>query len=154
MLQQKAKQILSVLTLLTLTIFLTSCGSVPKSVTYKAEPIDRPKLVLPETATLNMRNVDFMILTRQNVEEKFKEIEERGDPIVIFGLKAQHYEDLSLNIADILELLSQQESVIVAYREYYEQTEKVIEENNQKGEVEIPVETEGSGIDTIKNLFK
>ena len=150
----KAKQILSVLTLLTLTIFLTSCGSVPKSVTYKAEPIDRPKLVLPETKTLNMRNVDFMILTRQNVEEKFKEIEERGDPIVIFGLKAQHYEDLSLNIADILELLSQQESVIVAYREYYEQTEKVIEENNQKGEVEIPVETEGSGIDTIKNLFK
>ena len=61
---------------------------------------------------------------------------------------------MSLNIADILELLSQQESVIVAYREYYEQTEKVIEENNQKGEVEIPVETEGSGIDTIKNLFK
>ena len=61
---------------------------------------------------------------------------------------------MSLNIADILELLSQQDSVIVAYREYYEQTEKVIEENNQKGEVEIPVETEGSGIDTIKNLFK
>lgn len=101
-----------------------------------------------------MRNVDFMILTRENVEEKFKEIEEKGDPIVIFGLKAQHYEDLSLNIADILELLSQQESVIVAYREYYEQTEQAIEQNNQKGEVEIPVETEESGIDTIKNLFK
>lgn len=137
--------------MLTLTIFLTSCGSVPKSVTYKAEPIKRPELVLPDTATLNMRNVDFMVLTRENVEEKFKAIEERGDPIVIFGLGAQHYEDLSLNIADILELLAQQDAVIIAYREYYEQTEKVIEENNQKGEVEIPVENSESGLDTIKN---
>ena len=44
---------------------------------------------------------------------------------------------LSLNIADILELLSQQEAVIVAYREYYESTEKTIEEINSKGEIEI-----------------
>ena len=40
------------------------------------------------------------------------------------------------------------------HKTFLEKAEKVIEENNQKGEVEIPVETEGSGIDTIKNLFK
>ena len=52
-----------------------------------------------------MRNVDFMILTRDNVEEYFKKIEATGDPIVIFGLTAQDYEYLSLNFADVLELL-------------------------------------------------
>ena len=138
--------------MLTLTTFLTSCGSVPKSVTYKSEPIERPKLVLPETKTLNMRNVDFKVLTRANVEEEFKKIEESGKPIVIFGLHAEHYEMLSLNIADILELLSQQEAVIVAYREYYESTEKTIEEINSKGEIEIPVESETT-TDKLLNFF-
>ena len=50
-----------------------------KSVTYKSEPIEK-KLVLPETKTLNMRNVDFKVLTRANVEEEFKKIEESGKP--------------------------------------------------------------------------
>ena len=150
----KAKQILSVLTLLTLTIFLTSCGStIPKSVTYTPQPIDKPDLVLPDTKTLNMRNVDFMILTRENVEEYFKKIEATGEPIVIFGLTAQDYEYLSLNFADVLELLDQQNSVIVAYKKYYEQTDELIEKNNSQGEVEIEVESEDND-SILRNIFK
>ena len=41
---------------------------------------------IPDTKTLNMRNVDFKVLTRENVEEYFKKIEATGEPIVIFGL--------------------------------------------------------------------
>jgi len=129
--------------LLTLTTFLlTSCGSVPKSVTYTPKPVERPELILPETKTLNMRNVDFIVMTRENVEEEFAKLEKDGKAIVIFGLDAEDYEKLSFNIADILELLDQQQSVIVAYREYYEEADKTLEEINSQSEVEIEVDKE------------
>lgn len=100
-----------------------------------------------------MRNVDFMILTRDNVEEYFKKIEATGEPVVIFGLTAQDYEYLSLNFADVLELLDQQNSVIVAYKKYYEQTDELIEKNNSQGEVEIEVESEDND-SILRNIFK
>lgn len=97
---------------------------------------------MPETKTLNMRNVDFIVMTRENVEEEFAKLEKDGKAIVIFGLDAEDYEKLSFNIADILELLDQQQSVIVAYREYYEEADKTLEEINSQSEVEIEVDKE------------
>jgi len=127
--------------LLILTTFLlTSCSTTPKSVTYTPKPVERPELILPETKTLNMRNVDFIVLTRENVEEEFAKLEKDGKAIVIFGLDAEDYEKLSFNIADILELLDQQQSVIVAYREYYEEADKTLEEINSQSEIEIEVD--------------
>jgi len=129
--------------LLILTTFLlTSCSTTPKSVTYTPKPVERPELILPETKTLNMRNVDFIVMTRENVEEEFAKLEKDGKAIVIFGLDAEDYEKLSFNIADILELLDQQQSVIVAYREYYEEADKTLEEINSQSEVEIEVDKE------------
>ena len=51
-----------------------SCGSA-MSVTYKSEPLKTSSI---RNKTLNMRNVDFKVLTRANVEEEFKKIEESG----------------------------------------------------------------------------
>jgi len=130
--------------LLILTTFLlTSCSTTPKSVIYTPKPVERPELILPETKTLNMRNVDFIVMTRENVEEEFAKLEKDGKAIVIFGLDAEDYEKLSFNIADILELLDQQQSVIVAYREYYEEADKTLEEINLQSEIEIEVDEEG-----------
>lgn len=141
MLLRKVKQTPHVLILLILTTFLlTSCSTTPKSVTYTPKPVERPELILPETKTLNMRNVDFIVLTRENVEEEFAKLEKDGKAIVIFGLDAEDYEKLSFNIADILELLDQQQSVIVAYREYYEEADKTLEEINSQSEIEIEVD--------------
>lgn len=122
------------------TFLLTSCSTTPKSVTYTPKPVERPELILPETKTLNMRNVDFIVMTRENVEEEFAKLEKDGKAIVIFGLDAEDYEKLSFNIADILELLDQQQSVIVAYREYYEEADKTLEEINSQSEIEIEVD--------------
>ena len=43
---------------------------------------------------------------------------------------------------DILELLDQQQSVIVAYREYYEEADGVLQELNEQEGIEIEVEDE------------
>ena len=53
----------------------------------------------------------------------------------------------------MLELLDQQNSVIVAYKKYYEQTDELIEQNNSQGDVEIEVDSEDNE-SILRNIFK
>ena len=71
-----------------------------------------------------------------------RKLKKDGEPVVIYALTTEGYEQLSLNMADILKLLSQQKAIIEAYKEYYEQTEKNIDDYNSKNK-EVPVEKTG-----------
>ena len=129
-------------TLLIGVLALTGCASMPDVITYKSEPVDRPALVLPDTVELELRNADWEIITEENAETLWKELQESGEPIVIYALTTEGYEALSLNMADVIKLLSQQKAVIEAYKEYYEQTEKSIDNYNNT-EKKIEVEKDG-----------
>jgi hypothetical protein len=129
-------------TLLISVLALTGCASMPDVITYKSEPVDRPALVLPDTVELELRNADWEIITEENAETLWKELQESGEPIVIYALTTEGYEALSLNMADVIKLLSQQKAVIEAYKEYYEQTEKSIDNYNNT-EKKIEVEKDG-----------
>ena len=125
-------------TLLIGVLAFTGCASMPDVITYKSEPVDRPALVLPDTSELELRNADWEIITEENAETLWKELQESGEPIVIYALTTEGYEALSLNMADVIKLLSQQKAVIEAYKEYYEQTEKSIDNyNNTEKEIEV-----------------
>ena len=121
---------------------LTGCASMPDVITYKSEPVDRPALVLPDTVELELRNADWEIITEENAGALWKELQSSGEPIVIYALTTEGYEALSLNMADVIKLLSQQKAVIEAYKEYYEQTEKSIDDYNNT-EKKIEVEKDG-----------
>ena len=129
-------------TLLIGLLALTGCASMPETITYKSDPIDRPALVLPDTVELQLRNADWEIITKENAETLWKELTDSGEPIVIYALTTEGYEALSLNMADVIKLLSQQKAVIEAYKEYYEQTEKNIDDHNSKT-IQVPVEKTG-----------
>jgi len=129
-------------TLLIGVLALTGCASMPDVVTYKSEPVERPALVLPDTSELELRNADWEIITEDNVEVLWKQLEETGEPIVIYALTTEGYEALSLNMADVIKLLSQQKAVIEAYKEYYEQTEKSIDDYN-KTEKKMEIKKDG-----------
>jgi len=61
----------------------------------------------------------------------WKDLEKKKFDIVLFGLTDRGYEDLSVNIAKIKQMVIQQKSVIAAYKKYYEsQTEEI--EKQQK----------------------
>jgi DNA-binding PadR family transcriptional regulator len=125
-------------TLLIGVLALTGCASMPDVITYKSEPVERPALVLPDTVELELRNADWEIITEENAETLWKELQESGEPIVIYALTTEGYEALSLNMADVIKLLSQQKAVIEAYKEYYEQTEKNIDNyNNTDKKMEV-----------------
>jgi PBP1b-binding outer membrane lipoprotein LpoB len=140
--QSHQKSTVSVLILLTLTMFLGSCASTPQVVSYKAEPIEKPALVLPDTSVLELRNSDWNIITPEELNGIFDKLKKDGEPVVIYALTTEGYSQLSLNFADILKLVSQQKAIIEAYKEYYEQTEKNIDDYNSKNK-EVPVEKTG-----------
>ena len=111
-------------------MFLGSCASTPQVVSYKAEPIEKPALVLPNTSVLELRNAEWNIITPEELNGIFDKLKKDGEPVVIYALTTEGYSQLALNFADILKLVSQQKAIIEAYKEYYEQTEKNIDEYN------------------------
>ena len=123
-------------------MFLGSCASTPQVVSYKAEPIEKPALVLPDTSVLELRNADWNIITPEELNGIFDKLKKDGEPVVIYALTTEGYSQLALNFADILKLVSQQKAIIEAYKEYYEQTEKNIDDYNSKNK-EVPVEKTG-----------
>ena len=123
-------------------MFLGSCASTPQVVSYKAEPIEKPALVLPNTSVLELRNAEWNIITPEELNGIFDKLKKDGEPVVIYALTTEGYEKLALNFADILKLVSQQKAIIKAYKEYYEQTEKNIDDHNNKTK-EAPDEKTG-----------
>jgi|TARA_B110000495_G_scaffold126705_1_gene110219 hypothetical protein len=117
----------------TLALSLTGCSSfLPEVTKYSSEPVERPLLVLPESEIVNMKDVDYIVVTKENVNEVWAELEASGKSIVLFALTADGYENLALNNADIIRYLSEQRAVVVAYKEYYEKADKAIGDANSE----------------------
>lgn len=154
MLQNVQKSTASVLTLLTLTIALSACSTTPRTVEYTPQPIERPTLILPPTETLDMKGVDWIVVTPDNANEYFAKMQENGESISFFALTADGYAALGINMAQLLELISQQKAIIVAYEEYYNSVETQLE-NREAATVLIPVEKPEPTIqERFQNLFK
>lgn len=136
----------------TLALSLSGCSSfLPEVTKYSSEPVERPLLVLPQSEIVNMKDVDYIIVTQENVEEVWAELEASGKSVVLFALTSDGYENLALNNADIIRYLSEQKAVVLAYKEYYEKADKAIGDANDKNDSEK--ETEGSDSFSIKKFL-
>lgn len=132
----KRKVSLIVCALILLT--LIGCSSNPKVIHIKAEPIDPVPLILPDVDRLELENTKFYVITEKNYQEIFDKLREKNYDPVIFGVTDDGYEILSINHAKILQLVQQQKTIIIAYKEYYERQTNVIEKHNKKQDQNIP----------------
>lgn len=113
-------------------VSLSGCSWFTNLVKVDMEPIDKPSLVLPDADEVNMRNVEWFIITPENADDVFEELRTQGNSVVLFGLTANGYESLALNLSDIRAFLQQQQSIIGAYKVYYNNAEQTIDEANEK----------------------
>ena len=60
------------------------------------------------------------MITPDNVNDVFEELKNENKQIVVFAVDEEGYEALTLNVTDLLKLVQQQNSVITAYKQYYE----------------------------------
>jgi len=128
MLRRSLKSIQSVLLLLTLTIFLTSCSGVKELSIFKEE-VPRAKLNLEKPTPLQMEQIQWHIITSENAEEVFKKLEADGIDPVLWGLTDKDFELLAKNFAQIRNKMVETNAILDKYKEYYEsETEKESDE--------------------------
>ena len=115
---------------LILLMLINGCASVTP-IEISAKPVEKPELILPDSDQLNLRGVDWIIITEENFEKQIAKLKEKGQPIVLFALTGEGYKDLSLNLSDIRAYIQQQQVIIYAFNEYYFKSQDLIQKANE-----------------------
>ena len=76
---------------------------------------------------IRLREVEWTLITPDNVEDVLEQAEGSGRPVVFFALTDKGYENLGLNISDIRALIQQQKTIISAYENYYKESQEALD---------------------------
>ena len=106
--------------LLIVLLTLSSCSNVKELLTIKPVIVEKPALIVPKPRPVKSELVSFIVITKDNMEDKFKELGKSENDVVVFALTDDSYKALSLSVADLRRYIIQQNAVIKAYKEYYE----------------------------------
>ena len=107
-----------------LALLLVGCASnkvqpEPKVVIQKVIEKKLP-LNIGDPDPLDLQHIEWVIVTRDNIEEVWAEIEGDNEGVALFALRHGDYERLALNIADIRSVIGEYVIILKRYREYYE----------------------------------
>lgn len=92
----------------------------PDPIEIKTKAEERVRLNLADPTPLKARDIKWIIVTKDNVNEVFKELDSKGVDVVLFGLTDEGYEQLALTMAELRNYIATQRSIIVKYKDYYE----------------------------------
>ena len=109
---------------------LSGCSSTPQRIEVSAKPVEKPELVLPNADSLRMKDVEWILITPENFEEKVAEIQKSGRPVVFFALTDEGYENISMNFSSIRAFIQQQRAIIIAYENYYKNANEALDAAN------------------------
>lgn len=118
--------VLRLSTLIILPLLISGCASFSlfgnrvKPVEVQTKAVERTRLNLPEQAPLQARELNWVIITPENVEQVFADMSERNESLVLFAMTDKGYEQLSLTMAEIRNYIAQQRAILIKYKEYYE----------------------------------
>ena len=125
MLQKTLLVILSLLLLSSCSAFRTP----PPEIITQTEYVERTIEIQERPKAVNMAEIEWYVITQENLEEVIKKIESENGQLAIMALSVRGYENLSLNIADLRRYILQQKELII----YYEKL-AVPSENNEETE--------------------
>ena len=116
------------LSILTSVLLLTSgCGllnpfSRPevKQVEIQTKAVERARLNIKAPAPLQAREMEWMVVTPDNIDQVLQKMKDEEFNLVLFALTDQGYEQLALTIAEIRNFINSQRIIIMKYKEYYE----------------------------------
>ena len=123
-------------------LLLGACSFGPQ-VVEKPILVDRPALITPDVQPVTQYNYDWIVITKDNIQQVMKDFDDKGQVFVVFAMTPTGYQNLSLDGAEIRRYISQQQDVVMAYKKYYE----------KKDATPAKTEKETTWLDKIKNLF-
>ena len=106
-------------------LLLNGCAglAVKELQSYKIEKKREP-LNLPNPKPLELVDVEWIVVTKDNVDEVMEKVKAEGGDYALFAVTDEGYKKLSLNFADIRNKLYEQNQIILSYKEYYENGER------------------------------
>ena len=96
-------------------------GREVKQIEVTTTAVEKLPLSLPNPAPLEMQEVEWMIVTEENIEEAWALLTSKNEGVALFALRHGDYERLALNIKEIRALLGEYIVILKKYREYYEE---------------------------------
>jgi len=103
-----------------LCISMSGCSPIQQIV---CEPTDKAKLSLENPVPLNLKRVEWIVITKENVDTIFRELKNKNQRGVVFAITGDGYKALALNMQEIKRYLIEEKEVLRLYREYYESDE-------------------------------
>ncbi len=97
-------------------LILSACGGM-KDVNIKATPVQPVVIHPPVPDQLQMREIKWTVFNRAKLEKLLADFP--NQEIVLFALSAKGYENLSLNMSEVVRYLKEQKGVIIYYREEF-----------------------------------
>lgn len=95
---------------------LSACASTTEEqipiIETRTVQIQRPAPIVPTVDQLRLRNVQWRVVTPDNVEDIFQSLS--GD-VVLFAMTSDGYESLALNLSDLRAMIEQQQIIIALY---------------------------------------
>lgn len=117
-----------------LPLSVAACSTPVKKIEVVSAPLERVPLSLPKIDRVELDDVEWILITPENAEHVWQDLEKKNYDIVLFGLTDRGYESLSVNTAKLKQIVIQQQAVIAAYKRYYEKQEAAIEDQEKKVE--------------------
>ena len=114
-----------IVSVLVFGLLLNGCAglAVKEISNYKIEKKREP-LNLPNPEPLSLVDVEWIVVTKDNVDEVMEKVKAEGGDYALFAVTDEGYKKLSLNFADIRNKLYEQNQIILSYKEYYEGGER------------------------------
>ena len=114
-----------IVSVLVFGLLLNGCAglAVKEISNYKIEKKREP-LNLPNPEPLSLVDVEWIVVTKDNVDEVMEKVKAEGGDYALFAVTDEGYKKLSLNFADIRNKLYEQQQIILSYKEYYESGER------------------------------
>lgn len=118
--QSARRLFLNVVGISVFTIFLIGCSSTNEPIQTVSSPIERQQLQIPAAAPVDLHSVQWVVITRDNVDEILNRLERSGEEPVVIGITPTGYQRLSINFAEIRQHINSQRNILLRYKQYYE----------------------------------
>ena len=111
-----------------LAVFLSSCSESVQEIQVTTVEVSKTPLNLPNPDPLQLQDVEWIIITKDNAMEIFEKLKAAGGEYALFAVEDTGYEKIQVNYTDIRNKLAEQKQLLLAYKEYYESEEAEVTE--------------------------
>ena len=103
------------LMILSSLLALSACATPDPITITETKFIEKDIPVPPRPEAVNLADVDFSVITAENLDEFLEANTESEGSLVFVAITVRGYENLSLNTAELKRYIEQQQAIIVYY---------------------------------------